>query len=91
MSSGPRNVRGDLAHKISPSETNEPVPQETETVEGLKSNLRSQQLSYAESFEQLAYALTHDMSELLRMVRSYIALQSHHSEVWFRNIRIRRL
>jgi len=76
MSSGPRNVRGDMARKISLFETNEPVPHETETVEGLKSSLKAQQLSYAESFEQLAYALTHDMSELLRMVRSYIALQS---------------
>jgi light-regulated signal transduction histidine kinase (bacteriophytochrome) len=76
MSSEARKIGGDVAPKISRSATNEVVRQETETVASLKSSLKSQQLFYAESFEQLAYALTHDMRELLRMVRSYLALQS---------------
>lgn len=49
---------------------------ETETVEQLKAKLQAQELAYAESFEQLSYALLHDMSEMLRMVRSYVSLQN---------------
>jgi light-regulated signal transduction histidine kinase (bacteriophytochrome) len=49
---------------------------ETETVEQLKADLQAQELFYAELFEQLSYALLHDMSEMLRMVRSYVSLQN---------------
>lgn len=51
------------------------IPQ-TETVEQLKASLQAQELFHAESFEQLSYALVHDMSEMLRMVRSYVQLQN---------------
>ena len=76
MSSEPRKLRDDLGHRILPPVATNSSPQDIETVESLKSSLNAQQISYAESFEQLAYALTHDMSELLRMVRTYVSLQS---------------
>lgn len=47
-----------------------------ETIENLKERLEEQESFYAESFEQLSYALLHDMSELLRMVRSYVQLEN---------------
>ncbi len=49
---------------------------ETENVQALRSSLREQELRHAEALEQLTYALMHDLSELLRMVRSYVQLQS---------------
>jgi light-regulated signal transduction histidine kinase (bacteriophytochrome) len=53
-----------------------PPQAETETVEQLRADLQAQELFYAELFEQLSYALLHDMSEMLRMVRSYVSLQN---------------
>jgi len=44
--------------------------------EALKSSLREQELRFAEALEQLTYALMHDLSELLRMVRSYVQMQN---------------
>jgi len=52
-----------------------------ETVPDLKNRLRAQEQRYAELFEQLSYALLHDMSELLRMVRSYVALQRRRKDI----------
>jgi light-regulated signal transduction histidine kinase (bacteriophytochrome) len=52
------------------------TPPQTETVEQLKATLQAQEVFYAESFEQMSYALLHDMSEMLRMVRSYVSLQN---------------
>ncbi len=52
------------------------IPQETETIQALRANLREQELHHAEALEQLTYALMHDLSELLRMVRSYVQLQN---------------
>jgi light-regulated signal transduction histidine kinase (bacteriophytochrome) len=52
------------------------TPPQTETVEQLKAALQAQEVFYAESFEQMSYALLHDMSEMLRMVRSYVSLQN---------------
>ena len=75
MSLEARKVRSDPAPTLSLPGADERVAQETETVESLKSRLAAQELFYAESFEQLSYALMHDMSEVLRMVRSYLALQ----------------
>lgn len=49
---------------------------QTETIEQLKARLQAQELFHAESYEQLSYALLHDMSEMLRMVRSYVQLQN---------------
>lgn len=45
-------------------------------VQTLRAELLAQQLRHAECLEQLTYAVTHDMAELLRMVRSYVQLQS---------------
>jgi len=44
--------------------------------EALKSSLKAAELRHAESLEQVTYALMHDLSELLRMVRSYVQLQN---------------
>jgi light-regulated signal transduction histidine kinase (bacteriophytochrome) len=49
---------------------------ENETIQALRLSLREQELQHAEALEQLTYALMHDLSELLRMVRSYVQLQS---------------
>ncbi len=53
----------------------DPVLRESGTVEALKARLREQELRQAEALEQLTYALMHDLSELLRMVRSYVQMQ----------------
>ena len=45
------------------------------SIEALRATIREQQLRHAEALEQLTYALMHDMSELLRMVRSYVQLE----------------
>ena len=48
----------------------------TETIQDIRASMRAQELRHAEALEQLTYALTHDVTELLRMVRSYMQLQS---------------
>jgi light-regulated signal transduction histidine kinase (bacteriophytochrome) len=52
--------------------------------DALRATLREQELRHAEALEQLTYALMHDLSELLRMVRSYVQMQnrseSHNAE-----------
>jgi len=54
---------------------NGPVEQAPEGVEALRARLREQELRQAEALEQLTYALMHDLSELLRMVRTYVQIQ----------------
>jgi len=54
---------------------NDQIQGETATIQALRSSLREQELRHAEALEQLTYALMHDLSELLRMVRSYVQLQ----------------
>ena len=56
-------------------EGNDQILRESGTVEALKARLREQELRHAEALEQLTYALMHDLSELLRMVRSYVQIQ----------------
>ena len=49
---------------------------ESPASDALRSALREQELRHAEGLEQLTYALMHDLSELLRMVRSYVQMQT---------------
>src|SRR5689334_19640029 len=73
---GPKGQIDGSGTGTAPRESRTADGEENVAVQNLRAELLAQQLRHAECLEQLTYAVTHDMAELLRMVRSYVQLQS---------------
>ena len=74
--STPKSKIRDGAEKVPARDAKDQLQPAAESAASLQTSLRDQELRHAEALEQLTYALMHDLSELLRMVRSYVQLES---------------